>query len=75
MQTPPADEGGGELREAFMRDQMAVPADGEAFELVEVGDGLLDHPSDLAESDDPLAAALRDDRLDPLGAQPVTEGG
>lgn len=72
-QASPADERGGELGEAFMRAQVPVSADGEAFELVEVGDGLLDDPPDGPESDDLLAAALRDDRIDPFGAQPVAE--
>jgi hypothetical protein len=35
--------------------------------------GLLDHPADLNESDDLLAAALRKVRLDLLGAQLVAE--
>jgi hypothetical protein len=43
------------------------PADGEALELVEMGDGLFDYPPDGPESDDLLLAALRDDRLDPFG--------
>lgn len=69
----PADESGGEFGEAFMHEQVTVPADGEAFELVEMCDGLFDYPPDGPEPDDLLAAALRDDRLDTFGAQPVAE--
>jgi len=56
-----------------VHEQVPVPADGEAFELVEVGDGLLDDPPDGAEADDLLAAALRDDRLDSSRSQPLAE--
>ena len=72
---PPTDEACGEFDEAFVHEQVAVPADCEAFELVEVGDGLFDHPANRAESDDLLASALRNDQLDPFGAQPLAEGG
>jgi len=57
-----------------MEVESTFPADGAAFGLVKVGDGLLDDPADLAKTDDLLAASLRDDRLDPFGAQPVAEG-
>jgi hypothetical protein len=56
-----------------MHEQVTVPTDSKAFELAEVGDALLDHPSDRAESDDLLAGPLLNDRLDALGAQPVAE--
>ncbi len=36
-QASPADKGGGEFGEAFMHEQVPVPADGEAPGLVEVG--------------------------------------
>ena len=57
-----------------MHEQVPVPANGEAFELVKMRDGLLDDPADAAESDDLLAAPLRDDRGDALGVQPFAEG-
>lgn len=69
----PADECGGEFGETLVHGQVSVPADGEAFELVEMGDGLFDDPAYAAKSDDLLAAPLRDDRSDALGVQPVAE--
>lgn len=68
MQASQADEGSGEFGEAFMHEQKSVPAHGEAFELMEVSNGLLNHPADLAQSNDLLPTALRDDRRDPPGA-------
>src|SRR5690606_16721839 len=69
----PADERGSEFGEALMHEQVAVPADTKALELVKMRDGLLDAPPDLARADDLLSAALRDDRIDPLKARPVAE--
>jgi hypothetical protein len=57
----PADEGSGEFGEALMHEQVVVPADGEAFELVQMRDGLLDNPADATKPNDLLAAPLRDD--------------
>jgi hypothetical protein len=71
----PADECSGECDEALVHEQVSIPADGEAFELVQVRDRLLDHPADSTESDDLLAPALRDDRRDPSGVQPLPERG
>jgi hypothetical protein len=74
-QAPPADECGSEFNEALVHEQVAVPANGEAFELVEMRDGLFDDPADAAESDDLLASALWDDRGDALVMQPFPESG
>lgn len=56
-----------------MEVEAALPADSEASELVEMADGLLDHPADSPESDDGFVPALRDDRFDSFGAQPIAE--
>lgn len=56
-----------------MHEQVSVPANGQAFELVEMRDGLLDHPADRAQPYDLLPAAPWNDRGDPLGAQPLPE--
>jgi hypothetical protein len=52
----------------------AFPANGEAFELVKVADGLFNDQADAPEPDDLLLASLRDCGCDPFGAQPLTQG-
>jgi hypothetical protein len=58
LQSSPADERGGEFGKAPMHQQMAVPGDGQVFELMEVGNGLLHDPADAPEADDLLAPPL-----------------
>jgi hypothetical protein len=48
-ETSPVDDGG-EFCEALVHQQTSVPADGKAFEPMEVGDGLINHPSDARAS-------------------------
>lgn len=49
----------------------AFPADGEAFEVVEQGEGLLDDVAELADALDVGRSLARDDRQDPALAQRV----
>ncbi|GHE38550.1 hypothetical protein GCM10017778_22320 [Streptomyces vinaceus] len=57
-----------------MQVEAAFPADGEAFELVELGEGLLDDVAELAEADDVGLAAAGDDGQDPAFAQLAAVG-
>lgn len=43
-----------------MQVQTTFPSESEALELVEVGNGLFDHPPDGAKTDDLLATPLRE---------------
>ncbi|GAA3846032.1 hypothetical protein GCM10022403_092250 [Streptomyces coacervatus] len=52
----------------------AFPADGEAFELVEQGEGLLHDVAELAQALDVRGALVGDDRQDPALAQLVAVG-
>jgi hypothetical protein len=47
----------------------AFPADGEALELVEQGEGLLDDVAEFAQALDVRGALAGDDRQDPAPAQ------
>lgn len=48
-----------------MEFKASFPSHGEAFELVEQGEGLLDDVADLAQALDVRGALARDDRQDP----------
>ena len=71
-----ADEGAGEGDQGLVQVEVAFEANGEAFELVEQGQGLLDHIAQRAQPLDSLGAAVGDDRDDAapgqFAAQPVT---
>jgi hypothetical protein len=71
-----SDQGAGQRDEDVLGFGSAFPADGEALELVEQGEGLLDDVAEFAQALDVRGAFAGDDRQDPLLAQltPVTAG-
>lgn len=69
LEASPADEAAGEGDEGVVEFSAALPADGEALELVEQGEGLLDDVAELAQALDVRGALAGDDRQDPALAQ------
>lgn len=69
LEPSPADEAAGEQDEGVVEFGAAFPADGEAPELVEWGEGLLDDVTELAQALDVRDALARDDRQDPAFSQ------
>jgi hypothetical protein len=65
LEASPADEAAGEGGKGIVEFGAAFPADGEAFELVEEGEGLLDDVAELAQALDVWGALAGDDRQDP----------
>ncbi len=65
----PADEAAGKGDEGIVEFGAALPADGEALELMEEGEGLLDDVAELAQPFDVRAALAGDDRQDPAFAE------
>ena len=57
-----------------MEFEASFPADGEAFELVEQGEGLLDDVAEFAQALDVRGALAGDDRQDPALAQLLAVG-
>ena len=76
LEASPADEAASQRDEGVVEFGSAFPADGEALELVEQGEGLLDDVAEFAQALDVRGAFAGDDRQDPLLAQltPVTAG-
>src|SRR5512135_3752131 len=64
-----ADEGAAEGDQSLVQVQVAFEADGEACDLVEQGEGLLDHVAQLAQPLHALGAAIGDDRDDAAPGQ------
>lgn len=58
------DDSAGELKRALMEVGASLVAGAESFELVEPGEGALDHPADFAQSGAVGDAASRDHGLD-----------
>ncbi|GLV88476.1 hypothetical protein Slala03_81650 [Streptomyces lavendulae subsp. lavendulae] len=69
LEASPADEAAGKGDEPVVEFGTAFPADGEAFELVEQGEGLLHDVAELAHALDVRAAFAGDDGQDPALAQ------
>jgi hypothetical protein len=69
LESPPADEAAGEGYERVVELGPAFPSDGEAFELVEQGEGLLDDVAELAKALNVRGALAGDDGQDPALAQ------
>ncbi|MBU8559175.1 hypothetical protein EF913_19520 [Streptomyces sp. WAC04189] len=59
LEAPPGDEAAGEGDEGVVKFRAALPADGDALELVEQGEGLLDDVAELAEALDVRAVSGR----------------
>src|SRR5512142_806903 len=71
----PADEGAGQEDQAGVEVQVAFPADGQAAELVQQGQGLLDHAAQLAKAFDATPTALGNDRCGAPVAAGITHSG
>ena len=65
LEASPADEAAGQGDEGVVEFGAAFPADGETFELVEQGEGLLDDVAELAQALDVRGTLAGDDRQDP----------
>jgi hypothetical protein len=64
LEPSPADESAGKRDESVVEVKASLPVHGQAFELVEQGEGLLDDVAELAEMLDVRAAFAGDDRQD-----------
>src|SRR5512135_1843108 len=64
-----ADEGAGQGDQSVVEVEVVFPPDGEAWELVEQGEGLRDDAAQLAQPRDSLGAAGGDDRDDAAAGQ------
>lgn len=69
FEASPVDEAAGEGGEGVVKLGAVFPADGEAFELVDEGEGLLDDVSECARSVDVDFAAAGDGRQDSVSSQ------
>jgi hypothetical protein len=67
LEPTPADDGASEGEEGFVDVVADLPADAQAAEPVQQGDGLLDHPAVSSAAGAVRGAAAGDDRLDALG--------
>lgn len=74
LEAPPADQAAGQRDEGVVEFEASFPADGEAFELVEKGEGLLDDVAELAQALDVRDALAGDHRHDPAFAQFTADG-
>jgi hypothetical protein len=73
LESPPADEAAGEGYERVVEFGSAFPSHGEALELVEQGEGLLD-VAEFARALDVRGALAGDDRQDPALAELLAVG-
>jgi len=64
LEASPADEAAGEGDERVVQVEASSPADGQAFEPVEQGEGLLDDVAELAQVLDVRGALAGDHRQD-----------
>jgi hypothetical protein len=69
LEASPADEAACQGDEGVVEFEASFPSDGEAFELVEEGEGLLDDVAEFAQALDVRGALAGDDRHDPACAQ------
>jgi hypothetical protein len=66
---PVGDEAGGEAEEGFVDVVASFPADPQAAEAVQPGDGALDHVTEDAEAGAVFRASFGDDRADAAGPE------
>lgn len=69
LETSPTDEAACQGNEGIMEFEASFPSDGEAFELMEEGEGLLDDIAEFAQALDARGALAGNDRHDPACAQ------
>ncbi|MGC0343110.1 hypothetical protein RKD20_008144 [Streptomyces sp. SLBN-8D4] len=74
LEPPEADEAAAQQDQGFVEFEASFPSYGEAFELVEQGEGLLDDVAELAQALDVRGALAGDHRQDPAAPQLPTYG-
>lgn len=74
VETSPADEAAGQGYKGVVEFGAAFPSDGESFEVVEQGEGLLDDVAELAQALDVRGPLAGDDRQDPAFTKFVAVG-